>query len=130
MTEDGLKRPTPAQFNKAVDRGLKEMQDRIKFLSGRVSGAKTLKSGMLSQTRMGRETQLEYKKELGKLQKEFEEAKSDSAIAKQNYPKIYQTENFPLMAREPDNIVQRWPYSTLLTRPQRGRKASDSQEKN
>jgi len=126
---DNLKKPTPAQFNKAVDRGLKEMQDRIKFLSKNISGAQTVSSGMLGQTRMGVETQTEYKKQLEKLEKDFEEAKADSALAKQNYPKVYQSGDFPLLSREPDKAVQRWPYSSILTRPQRGRKASNSQEK-
>lgn len=126
---DGLQRPTPAQFNKAVDRGLQEMQDRIKFLSERVPGAKTLKSGMLSQTRMGRETQVDYRKELEEVQKEYEKAKGDAAIAKTNYPKIYDKGNFTVMTVDPANLVQRWPYSTELVREQRGRKASSSAEK-
>ncbi len=126
---DNLKKPTPAQFNKAVDRGLQEMQDRIKFLSKNVMGAQTVSSGMLGQTRMGLETQSDYKKQLEKLEKDFEEAKADSALAKQNYPKVYKTDDFPLLSREPDKAVQRWPYSSVLTRPQRGRKASSSQEK-
>lgn len=126
---DNLQKPTPSQFNKAVDRGLQEMEDRIKFLSENVRGAQTLKSGMLGQTRMGRETQLEYKKELEKKQKEYEQARSDAAIAKANYPKIYDKGNFTVMTVDPANLVQRWPYSSELVRSQRGRKASSSQEK-
>ncbi len=127
---DNLQKPTPSQFNKAVDRGLQEMKDRIKFLSENVRGAQTLKSGMLGQTSMGRETQLEYKKELEKKQKEYEEARADAATAKANYPKIYDKGNFTVMTVDPANLVQRWPYSSELVRSQRGRKASASGEKN
>ena len=64
---DNLQILTPAQFNKSIDRGLKEMESRISNLSKKTPRAKTIQAGMLSQTNMGRESMVDNQKELDKL---------------------------------------------------------------
>lgn len=64
---DKAKTVTPAQYAAGVDRGIKELRNQIKTLSKSVPGAKTLKSGMLYQTQMGRETLVDNAKELESL---------------------------------------------------------------
>mgnify|MGYP003154295116 FL=1 len=126
---DNLQKLTPAQFNKSVDRGLKEMESQISNLSKRVLGAKTIQSGMLSQTNMGREVMVDNQKELDKLKEEYAQAKKDSVIAKSNYPKVLERGDFVTMTVTPDEHVSRWPYTDMLMRPHRGRKSSPSAEK-
>jgi hypothetical protein len=126
---DNLQKLTPAQFNKSIDRGLKEMESQISNLSKRVIGAKTIQSGMLSQTNMGRETMIANQKRLDKLKEEYTKAKQDSIVAKNNYPKVLDRGDFVTMTVTPDEHVSRWPYTDMLMRPHRGRKASESSEK-
>jgi len=126
---DNLQKLTPAQFNKSIDRGLKEMESQISNLSKRVIGAKTIQSGMLSQTNMGRETMVANQKRLDKLKEEYTKAKQDSIVAKNNYPKVLDRGDFVTMTVTPDEHVSRWPYTDMLMRPHRGRKASESSEK-
>ena len=126
---DNLQKLTPAQFNKSIDRGLKEMESQISNLSKRVIGAKTIQAGMLSQTNMGRETMVANQKRLDKLKEEYTKAKQDSIVAKNNYPKVLDRGDFVTMTVTPDKHVSRWPYTDMLMRPHRGRKASESSEK-
>ena len=126
---DNLQKLTPAQFNKSIDRGLKEMESQISNLSKRVLGAKTIQAGMLSQTNMGRETMVANQKQLDKLKEEYTKAKQDSIVAKNNYPKVLDRGDFVTMTVTPDEHVYRWPYTDMLMRPHRGRKASESSEK-
>ena len=126
---DNLQILTPAQFNKSIDRGLKEMESRISNLSKKTPRAKTIQAGMLSQTNMGRESMVDNQKELDKLKEEYTQAKQDSAVAKDNYPKILDRGDFVTMTATPDEHVSRWPYTDTLMRPHRGRKASTSSEK-
>jgi paraquat-inducible protein B len=126
---DNLQKLTPAQFNKSIDRGLKEMESQISNLSKRVLGAKTIQAGMLSQTNMGRETMVANQKRLDKLKEEYTKAKQDSIVAKNNYPKVLDKGDFVTMTVTPDEHVSRWPYTDMLMRPHRGRKASESSEK-
>jgi len=126
---DNLQKLTPAQFNKSIDRGLKEMESQISNLSKRVIGAKTIQAGMLSQTNMGRETMIANQKRLDKLKEEYTKAKQDSIVAKNNYPKVLDRGDFVTMTVTPDEHVSRWPYTDMLMRPHRGRKASESSEK-
>lgn len=126
---DNLQKLTPAQFNKSIDRGLKEMESQISNLSKRVIGAKTIQAGMLSQTNMGRETMVANQKRLDKLKEEYTKAKQDSIVAKNNYPKVLDRGDFVTMTVTPDEHVSRWPYTDMLMRPHRGRKASESSEK-
>jgi len=126
---DNLQKLTPAQFNKSIDRGLKEMESQISNLSKRVLGAKTIQAGMLSQTNMGRETMVANQKRLDKLKEEYTKAKQDSIVAKNNYPKVLDRGDFVTMTVTPDEHVSRWPYTDMLMRPHRGRKASESSEK-
>tara|TARA_S200002703_G_scaffold107558_1_gene93460 strand:- start:823 stop:1218 length:396 start_codon:yes stop_codon:yes gene_type:complete len=126
---DNLQKLTPAQFNKSIDRGLKEMESQISNLSKRVLGAKTIQAGMLSQTNMGRETMVANQKRLDKLKEEYTKAKQDSTVAKNNYPKVLDRGDFVTMTVTPDEHVSRWPYTDMLMRPHRGRKASESSEK-
>ena len=126
---DNLQKLTPAQFNKSIDRGLKEMESQISNLSKRVIGAKTIQAGMLSQTNMGRETMIANQKRLDKLKEEYTKAKQDSIVAKNNYPKVLDRGDFVTMTVTPDEHVSRWPYTDMLMRPHRGRKASGSSEK-
>jgi len=126
---DNLQKLTPAQFNKSIDRGLKEMESQISNLSKRVLGAKTIQAGMLSQTNIGRETMVANQKRLDKLKEEYTKAKQDSIVAKNNYPKVLDRGDFVTMTVTPDEHVSRWPYTDMLMRPHRGRKASESSEK-
>ena len=126
---DNLQKLTPAQFNKSIDRGLKEMESQISNLSKRVIGAKTIQAGMLSQTNMGRETMVANQKRLDKLKEEYTKAKQDSIVAKNNYPKVLDRGDFVTMTVTPDEHVSRWPYTDMLMRAHRGRKASGSSEK-
>tara|TARA_R100001440_G_C2460819_1_gene109867 strand:+ start:188 stop:583 length:396 start_codon:yes stop_codon:yes gene_type:complete len=126
---DNLQILTPAQFNKSIDRGLKEMESQISNLSKRVPRAKTTQAGMLSQTNMGREVMVDNQKELDKLKEEYAQAKQDSIVAKNNYPKVLDRGDFVTMTVTPNEHVSRWPYTDTLMRPHRGRKASASSEK-
>ena len=126
---ENLQKLTPAQFNKSIDRGLKEMESQISNLSKRVPRAKTIQAGMLSQTNMGRETMVANQKRLDKLKEEYTKAKQDSTVAKNNYPKVLDRGDFVTMTVTPDEHVSRWPYTDMLMRPHRGRKASESSEK-
>ena len=128
---DNLKQITPEQYAAGVDRGIKELQDRIKELSKVTPGARTLKAGRFGQTRLGREELVQNAKEIEKLKKDLEGAKTTAADAKQGYKARYEVGDAQNMSANPDAVVYRYPFSEYYTnyKPQRGRRATGSAEK-
>lgn len=129
---DKAKTVTPAQYAAGVDRGIKELRDQIKTLSQSTPGAKTLKSGMLYQTQMGRETLGDNAKEVESLKKDLEAALNSAGAAKKGYAARYAVDKNVNLSATPNETVYRYPYSEYYTnfKPQRGRSASSSAEKN
>jgi len=129
---DKAKTVTPAQYAAGVDRGIQELQNQIKVLSKSTMGAKTLKSGMLSQTQMGRETMVDNVKEVESLKADLKAAISSAGAAKKGYAARYAVDKNVNLSATPNKTVYRYPYSEYYTnfKPQRGRKASGSSEKN
>lgn len=127
---DKAKTVTPAQYAAGVDRGIKELRNQIKTLSNSTLGAKTLKSGMLSQTQMGRETMVDNSKEVESLKKDLEAALSSAGAAKKGYAARYAVDKNVNLSATPNKTVYRYPYSEYYTnfKPQRGRAASGSSE--
>tara|TARA_R110002020_G_C15683316_1_gene719112 strand:- start:45 stop:437 length:393 start_codon:yes stop_codon:yes gene_type:complete len=129
---DKAKTVTPKQYAAGVDRGIQELQNQIKTLSKSTMGAKTLKSGMLSQTQMGRETMVDNVKEVESLKADLKAAISSAGAAKKGYAARYAVDKNVNLSATPNKTVYRYPYSEYYTnfKPQRGRKASGSSEKN
>ena len=127
---DKAKTVTPAQYAAGVDRGIKELRNQIKTLSKSVPGAQTLKSGMLSQTRMGREMAVDNSKEIESLKKDLEAALNSAGAAKKGYAARYAVDKNVNLSATPNETVYRYPYSEYYTnfKPQRGRAASGSSE--
>jgi len=127
---DKAKTVTPAQYAAGVDRGIKELRNQIKTLSKSVPGAKTLKSGMLYQTQMGRETLVDNAKELESLKADLKAALESAGAAKKGYAARYAADKNVNLSATPNETVYRYPYSEYYTnfKPQRGRKASGSSE--
>jgi hypothetical protein len=127
---DNAKRVTPEQYAAGVDRGIQELQNRIKELSKATPKAKTFKAGRLYQTQLGRELLLENAEEVKKLKEDLKNALETASKAKSGYKIRYSQDTYQNLSANPNEVVYRYPYSDYYVKAHRGRKASSSSEKN